>query len=325
VRLGLLGTFVHDTIWTLEDQRAGRPFVGWGGLAYALAAASAGCAAGVTLVPLARVGADLEEGARAFAAALPGVDAAAGWCVVPEPNNRVELRYADAEHRGERLSGGVGPWSWEALAPRLAGIDALYVNFLSGFEMELPVAEALRRGFDGPIYADLHSLLLGCPGAGVRPPRILPDWERWVRCFDAVQVNERELGLLLGGGAGAGGGGGVEAGAARVAEAGPARVLVTLGAAGAAFARRSRVPDDPRGWPGRPAGGAVRTGRVAAPAAVEGGDPTGAGDVWGSTLFLALLGGASLEAAISVAHARAVRKLSFRGTEGLARHLSDAS
>ena len=40
-RLGILGTFVWDRIWTLADQEAGRPFETWGGMAYSLAAAAA--------------------------------------------------------------------------------------------------------------------------------------------------------------------------------------------------------------------------------------------------------------------------------------------
>ena len=45
-------------------------------------------------------------------------------------------------------------------------LDALYVNFISGFEMSLGTAEALRRGFSGPIYVDLHSLFLGMGADG---------------------------------------------------------------------------------------------------------------------------------------------------------------
>ncbi|HEX8361336.1 MAG TPA: hypothetical protein VF613_14580, partial [Longimicrobium sp.] len=166
LRLGVLGTFVWDRIWTLEDQAAGRPFESWGGVAYALAAAAAACPAGWEIVPVARVGADLADEARAFAAALPGLDAGAGIVAVPVPNNRVELRYLDAASRHEIQTGGVGGWPWEELAPRVAGLDALYVNYLSGVELDLATTERLRASFGGAMYADLHSLLLGPAGAG---------------------------------------------------------------------------------------------------------------------------------------------------------------
>jgi hypothetical protein len=138
------------------------------------------------------VGADLAERAFHFLRALPNVDLD-GIRVVDEPNNRVELRYQDRERRCERLTGGVGPWTWPELRPRRR-LDALYINFISGFELELPTAHRCAPHFAGPIYADLHSLMLGVGPGGVRMPRPLEAWREWLRCFDAVQVNEDELG-----------------------------------------------------------------------------------------------------------------------------------
>jgi sugar/nucleoside kinase (ribokinase family) len=321
MRLGVVGTFVRDTIWTLGDRAAGRPFEGWGGVAYALAAAAAARPAGWEIVPLAKVGRDLADSARTFVDRLPGVDAA-GMRVVPEPNNRVELRYSDDARRGERLTGGVPAWTWDELAGVLEGVDALYVNFLSGFELELDTAEALRAGFAGPIYADLHSLLLGCPGAGVRAMRRLPEWERWVRCFDAVQLNEEELGMLLGGEPG----GEPHEGAARIVAEGPGLVVVTRGAGGASYALRAGFPADPLRWrvgsPGTATESATESATIAVPAPVDGGDPTGAGDVWGATLVCALLAGDAIGAAVARAHAAAARKMTHRGADGLFAHLS---
>jgi sugar/nucleoside kinase (ribokinase family) len=314
-RLGILGTFVWDTIWTLADVRAGRPFSSWGGVAYALAAASAARPAGWELVPVVKVGADLADAARDFIGGLPGVSPD-GLRVVPEPNNRVELRYTDDARRGERLTGGVPAWEWEELAEAVRGLDALYVNFLSGFEMGLATAEALRKGFGGPVYADLHSLFLGCPGAGVRRMRSLPEWERWVRCFDAVQLNEEELGMLLGESADP------AAGARRVADQGPGLVVVTRGAEGASYARRRGVSDDPLRWRSPVGAAAVDTATIAPAARVVDGDPTGAGDVWGATLFSALLDGAPLDEAVRRAHLRAARKMEHRGADGLFAHLA---
>ena len=54
-------------------------------------------------------------------------------------------------------------------------LDALYVNFISGFELCLGTAQALRQGFRGPIYADLHSLFLGMQHDGIRVLQPLPD------------------------------------------------------------------------------------------------------------------------------------------------------
>jgi sugar/nucleoside kinase (ribokinase family) len=151
---------------------------------------------GWEVVPLIKVGRDLSESALRFLRSLPGMELETGVRIVPEPNNRVELRYQDRERRTERLSGGVPPWSWPELAPLARSCDALYVNFISGFEMDLDAARALRASFSGPTYADLHSLFLGLGSQGLRVPRELPAWGAWLRCFDAVQMNEDEFELL---------------------------------------------------------------------------------------------------------------------------------
>ncbi|HEV2149403.1 MAG TPA: carbohydrate kinase family protein [Longimicrobiaceae bacterium] len=313
-RLGVLGTFVWDRIWTLEDAARGEPFTSWGGIAYSLAAAAAVRPEGWEVVPVVKVGRDLEAEAREFLAGLPGVAVGASLVGVPEPTNRVELRYTDRDHRGERLTGGVPAWRWEELEPHVAGLDALYINFISGFEMGLADAEALRRTFGGPLYADLHSLFLGCPGAGTRELRTLPEWERWAACFDAVQMNERELGTLPGAGA-------WPERAERVLAAGPGLVVVTLGAEGAAYARRSGFPPAWPGARGEADGAPAGTGRVP-PGAPVPGDPTGAGDVWGVTFFCGLLQGLEVEESMRRAHEVAARKMGHRGASGLYAHLA---
>lgn len=319
MKLGVVGTFVWDTIWTLADARAGRPLETWGGLAYSLAAAAAARPDGWEIVPIVKVGRDLAGEAHRFVSTLPGVLAGPGVMVVPEPNNRVELRYTDEERRGERLTGGVGAWTWEELAPRLEGLDALYVNFLSGFEMGLETAERMRASFAGPVYADLHSLFLGCPGAGVRARRSLPEWERWAACFHGLQLNEDELAMLGGDPALP-----VEARAARLTEHGPGLVVVTQGGHGATAVVRDGFPSDPLAWPSHPMDAGARVCAEAIPPhhGPRPGDPTGAGDVWGATFICGLLGGLPLRDAIRRAHGFAGRKMAIRGATDLYAHLA---
>lgn len=318
MKLGIVGTFVWDTIWTLADAEAGRPFETWGGLAYSLSGAAAARPEGWEIVPIAKVGSDLEDEVRRYVAGLPGVSAEAGILVVPEANNRVELRYTDEVRRGERLTGGVPAWTWDELAPRLEGIDALYVNFLSGFEMGLETAERLRVSFPGPMYADLHSLFLGCPGAGVRARRSLPEWERWAACFHAVQLNDEELAML----------GGqpdypVWMRAKALLEQGPGLVVVTQGGDGATAVSHPGFPHDPLGWPAWRRDSPVhRAASIPPEGGARTGDPTGAGDVWGATFVCGLLAGTPLEDAIRRANRAAGRKLEVRGAEGLYEHLS---
>lgn len=314
-RLGVLGTFVRDTIWTPADRERGEPHRSWGGIAYSLAAASTALPAGWELVPISQVGADLASQIRAFTRSLPGVRSLGGLHPVPEPNNRVELRYLDQAEREEHLTGGVPPWRWEVLAPRLDGLDALYLNFISGAEMEIATAERLSAALEIPLYADLHSLFLGSAVDGARPPRPLPEWQRWVACFDSVQLNGAELRLLAPGDP-------LPEGAARVLREGPARVAVTLGPEGVWISESATAERRPRGT--REGGRSVRGALYPVPRP-ESGDPTGCGDVWGATFFARLVGGDSLEGAARRAHDAAARKLAHRGATGLREWLEGAA
>ncbi len=317
MRLGVIGTMVWDRIFARDGRAA--PVEEWGGISYALAALSAARAEDWELVPLLKLGRDLEPRARAFLAELPGLELGAGVFGVPEANNRVELHYQDRARRCERLTGGVPPWTWEELRPLLAGLDALYLNFISGFEMELETAIRLRMGFAGPIYADLHSLMLGIGPDGMRIPRPLVDWPEWLKCFDILQLNEDELALL------AHAWGDPWRFAAEAVGPDLRLLLVTLGERGAAYFASSAFTPDPLEWrrPGlglkRPlaAPGPVRTGRIAPPQVALEGDPTGCGDVWGATMFARLLGGAGLDGAVAAANRAAERNVRHRGATGL--------
>lgn len=308
-RLGVIGTLVWDEIHG-RDPAAG-PVEEWGGIAYALAALDAALPEDWEIVPLIRVGHDLAPAAAEFLRGLQRVAPGARFIEVPVPNNRVVLRYQSRERRCERMAGGVPGWTWPELGPLVADLDALYVNFISGFEMCLWTTEQLRHGFRGPIFADLHSLFLGMQPDGIRTLQPLAEPERWFRCFDVVQMNEEEMlqlspePLPL---------------AARALECGVSLLVVTLGARGAAWVAApgfERLAD--RGAP--PARGtAIRTALAPAPS-VDTLDPTGCGDVFGATLAASLLGGRAVADALAIANRAAGRNATFRGATDLAVHL----
>jgi hypothetical protein len=308
-RLGVVGTMVWDRIYRREFA-AGTAVEEWGGIAYALAGLEAALPTDWELVPLVRVGRDLAREANAFLQDLTRRSAAARFIEVPQPNNRVTLRYASADRRTERLTGGVPPWTWSELGPLVHDLDALYVNFISGFELDLATARQLRHGFTGPIYADLHSLLLGITQHGQRFPQPLPDLNAWLACFDVVQLNEDELALT---------GDEPMVAAARALAAGIRLLVVTLGPRGAVyFTRQPFRFADPAAPP--PAG-PVETARVPAPQEVEDGDPTGCGDVFGATLVAALLADRPVPEALRAANAAAGRNLRHHGATRLHYHL----
>src|SRR5690606_11326887 len=193
------------------------------------------------------------------------------------------------------------------------------INFISGFELDLETARRVRLAFRGPIYADLHPLLLAVDPAGHRVPQPLAAWREWRRCFDIAQVNEMELAVLP-----HTWGGACRLAAEVVGEA-LRLLLVTLGDRGAAYVASPSFRPQPLSWygpglaPQRPlaAPGAVRSERVAQVGGAREGDPTGCGDVWGATCFLGLLAGPWVEEVIAAATAAAARTVEHRGATGL--------
>jgi pfkB family carbohydrate kinase len=333
VRIGVVGSLVWDLIHGRDPLAP--PVEEWGGIAYALSGLDAALPPDWEIVPLIKVGRDLSGEARTFLRSLTHLSPG-GRCVeVTAPNNRVVLQYQSSERRCERMAGGVPGWTWPELGPMVADLDALYVNFISGFELCLGTAQALRQGFSGPIYADLHSLFLGMQQDGIRVLRPLPDAPSWFGCFDLVQLNEDEMQQLTPD---------PLALAAEALGVGVSLMTVTLGPRGVAYVAAPgfdglagkrgsgeagkrqgahvlagrELPSPPPRLPPSPL--SVRSALIPAPV-IDALDPTGCGDVFGGAAFARLLAGDPVEAALRHATALAARNAAFRGASGLTRHL----
>ena len=314
-RVGVVGSLVWDVIHGRDPLAA--PVEEWGGIAYALAGMDASLGDDWEFVPLIKVGRDMSRRAADFLRTLPRMSAGARCVEVDAPNNRVVLHYESSERRCERMAGGVPGWNWAELGPMVRDLDAVYVNFISGYEMCLGTAQALRQGFRGPLYADLHSLFLGMQQDGVRTLRPLPDAPSWFGCFDVVQLNEDEMRQLSSD---------PLALAADALGAGVRLMVVTLGARGAAYVADPAfdgwaAPEHAAPAPFRPSASAtIRSALVPAPA-TDPLDPTGCGDVFGASLFARLLSGEGVEPALHEAARMASRNVGFRGATGLSQHL----
>ena len=315
-RLGVMGSFVWDVIHGRDPRDL--PVEEWGGITYTLSALDAALPPDWEIVPVMKIGADLAQRARQFLGTLRRIAPDAALVEVPFANNRVEIRYFSAERRSEVLTGGVPPWSWLALRPLITDLDALYVNLISGFELELETAQLLRRHYSGPIYCDLHSLVLAVQPGGLRTLQPLPDVAAWCRCFDLLQVNEDELAMMAPD---------PLALAATAMANGVKNLNVTLGKRGVAWfaaADFERLADLRAAHPLASTLGPIATALVpAVPAPVDdaAADPTGCGDVWGATYFSRLLAGDKLSDAMRVATAAAARNVGHRGATGLANYL----
>ena len=321
-RIGVIGTFVWDVIHG-RDARA-VPVEEWGGITYSLSALDAALPADWEIVPIMKVGQDLAARAREFLTSLRHIAPDAALVEVPYPGHRVELRYIDDERRTEVLTGGIPGWSWLALKPLLdqARLDALYINFLSGWELDLETAQLVRQQFAGPIHCDLHMMAMAVQPDGLRTFRPIPNVAEWCACFDFLQMNEDELATIAPDSMSL---------AATALAADVSCLLVTLGKRGAVYVAapgfdsicdlppRGGLATAPRGGTG--ALGAVRTALVPAENVNTPGDPTGCGDVWGATYFSRMVAGDTLSDAMKAAVVAAARNVGHRGATGLAAHL----
>ncbi|MEO6528982.1 MAG: hypothetical protein ABIP93_20355 [Gemmatimonadaceae bacterium] len=321
-RIGVIGSLVWDVIHG-RDARSVR-VEEWGGITYTLSGLDAALPVEWEIVPIMMVGSDLAMRAREFLRTLRRIAPGASLVEVPYPAPRVELRYhADGRHT-EHLTGGLPAWSWLALKPLLdeARLDALLINFLSGWELDLETARLIRQHLGCPIYCDLHMMATAVQADGLRTPRAIPNIAEWCRCFDFVQMNEEELAMVAPDPLSL---------AATAIAAGVSCLFVTLGQRGAVYVAapgfdticdlppRSGLSTAPRGGTG--ASGAVRTALMPAEPVDANGDPTGCGDIWGATYFSRLVAGDKLADAMSAAGRAAARNLGHRGVTGLAAHL----
>jgi len=309
-----MGSFVWDVIHGRDPRDSA--VEEWGGITYALGALDAALSDEWEFVPIVKVGSDLAPKAREFLHGLRRAAPDGAPIEVPHPNNRVNLYYQSAERRCEIMSGGVPGWTWLGLKPLLNNLDALHINLISGFELDLEVAQHIRAHFKGPIFCDMHSIFLARQPDGMRTLQALPNPAAWFRCFDIVQVNEDEMSMMAPD---------PMALAATSLARGVRCLAVTLGKRGAVYFAAPEfdgIDDLDRDRPFGAELGPIRTALVpATDAADPSSDPTGCGDVWGATYFSRLLAGDSLVDAITAAHRAAGRNLHHRGATGLATYL----
>ena len=312
-RLGVIGTFVWDVIYGRHHGAA--PITEWGGISYSLAGLDAALPPDWEIVPIIKVGSDLAQKANEYIRTLKRIAPDAALIEVPYANNRVELRYVSDERRTELATGGVPGWSWIGLKPALdtARLDALYINFLSGWELDLETMQVLRSYFKGPIYCDYHMKATVVSPSGMRVLQPIPNIGEWCACFDILQVNEDEMSMMAPD---------PMALAATAIARGVRCLAVTLGPKGAVYFAGPGFESMRDLRSERPFGtdlGALRTALVSPESGSQNsGDPTGCGDVWGATYFSRLLAGDTLETAITAANRAAARNFQHRGATGLA-------
>lgn len=78
----------------------------------------------------------------------------------------------------------------------LHSFDAILINMISGFDIELGDLQLIRKSFKGLIYFDVHSLARGVGDSLVREFSPIPDFDLWAANIDIIQANENEIKCL---------------------------------------------------------------------------------------------------------------------------------
>jgi sugar/nucleoside kinase (ribokinase family) len=193
-RIGVIGTFIRDTIVTLD----GRMVESIGGLYHTMAYLACLIEADTLVQPLCYVGNDFYETVRDALKRLSTNILFDGLLRVPQPNTQVTLTYRSRETRDEITSATMPPIGAAEIAA-IAECDAVLVNLISGDDVTLEALAALRKSRPSPlIYLDLHSLALGIDTTGKRYYRAIPNWREWLAACNILQVNEGEAATLAG-------------------------------------------------------------------------------------------------------------------------------
>ncbi len=111
----------------------------------------------------------------------------------PGLTNRVHLFYQDKQERTECSVHIAKPIGFEKIKKLLdIGVDGIFINMISGFDVEFETLKLIRENFDGYIHFDIHSLTLGVDEKNVRFRRRINNWDEWLKNADTVQMNEFE-------------------------------------------------------------------------------------------------------------------------------------
>ena len=192
MRVTVIGTFIKDVIYHWDGSRSHS----LGGLMYTLIPLKALLAANDELTPVCRVGEDIYDAVVDRLTDDP-ITRTEGLIKAPQLNNNVELRYFSPQERQERSLHPLPPFTFAEIEPFLDA-DALFINMISGWELDAALLGRIRKSYNGLIFLDIHSLALGRKKDGTRFYRPIPQGKEWLFNADVIQLNRSEWQALAG-------------------------------------------------------------------------------------------------------------------------------
>ena len=71
--------------------------------------------------------------------------------------------------------------------------DGIFINMVTGFDINLKQMEEVRKEFNGLIYFDVHTFSRGVSNDMRRNFRRISGFDKWAKNIDILQVNEEEI------------------------------------------------------------------------------------------------------------------------------------
>jgi len=107
--------------------------------------------------------------------------------VIPE----VRLNIYDDREREEIYKNITGRLEINVENPEM--FDGILINMITGYDITLEQLEGIRKNYSGPVYFDVHTFSRGLDKDMKREFRLIPEFDRWLRYIDILQVNTKEL------------------------------------------------------------------------------------------------------------------------------------
>lgn len=71
--------------------------------------------------------------------------------------------------------------------------DGIFINMITGFDINVEDLQQIRKNYNGLIYLDVHSLARGIDDNYRRNFRKIPKVDKWISSVDILQANDHEL------------------------------------------------------------------------------------------------------------------------------------
>lgn len=188
--VGIIGTINYDHV--LGD---GFEYEDLGGIMYNILGIHYLSRGQIIIKPVVNYGFDIEKRIHSYLRGKHNIDRS-GFYRQKSKNPRTILKDVGREGKEEILKYRAPQLSYRKISS-LTDCDMILLNFISGRDIKPETVRKLRQHYDGIIYTDIHSFVLGIKPDGSRYYRSPERWQEVVESSNIVQMNLKEAITLL--------------------------------------------------------------------------------------------------------------------------------